>query len=139
VMVSADQVSDADLAQGQQPEFRKRSFIGPVLVGALPPKGKGVADFALQVMHTGKDIDQLPKYYLPYDQAIDDVMKHAKPLASLKNLTASQQSYVDALQAASPTLTLKVLPLQRGEHSYSAIISPASKRPIAVLAVDPWK
>jgi len=139
VMVSAEQISDADLAQGPQPEFRKRSFDGPVLVGALPPRGKGTVDFAMQVMQTGKDIDQLPKYYLPYDQVIDDVMKHAKPLTSLKNATASQQAYLAALQAASPALALKVLPLQRGEYSYSAIISSASKRPIAVLAIDPWK
>ncbi|GLQ51776.1 TfpX/TfpZ family type IV pilin accessory protein [Dyella flava] len=138
VMVSADQLTDADLAQGQQPEFRKRSLTGPVLVGALPPKGKDAGLFALQVMRSGKDIDQLPKYYLPYDQVIGDVMKRAKPLASLKNVTASQQAYLAALQAASSS-PLKVLPLQRGEHSYSAIISPASKRPVAVLAIDPWK
>jgi hypothetical protein len=139
VMVSAYQLSDADLSEGQQPEFRKRSFAGPVLVGALPPKGKASGDFALQVLKTGKDIDQLPKYYVPYDQVIDDVMKkRAKPLTSLKNATASQQAYLAGLQAAYPTLTLTVLPLQRGEHSYSAIMSPASKRPISVLEIDPW-
>ncbi|GFZ93976.1 TfpX/TfpZ family type IV pilin accessory protein [Dyella caseinilytica] len=138
VMVTAGQLSDADLAKSLQPEFRKRSLTGPVLVGALPPKGKGSGDFALQVMETGKDIDQLPKYYLPYDQVIDDVMKRSKPLSSLKKATASQQAYLATLQAAHPTLTLKVLPLLRGEHSYSAIISPTSKRPIAVLAIDPW-
>jgi len=138
VMVTAGQLSDADLAKGQQPEFRKRSLTGPILVGALPPKGKDAGDFALRVMETGKDVDQLPKYYLPYDQVIDDVMKRSKPLSSLKNATASQQAYLATLQAAYPTLTLKVLPLQRGEHSYSAIISPASKHPIAVLAIDPW-
>ena len=138
VMVSAEQLNDADLAQGQQPEFRKRSLTGPVLVGALPPKGKDAGLFALQVMKSGKDIDQLPRYYLPYDQVIGDVMKRAKPLASLKNATASQQAYLAALQAASPS-PLKVLPLQRGEHSYSAIISLVSMRPVAVLAIDPWK
>ena len=140
VMVSADQLSDADLAKGQRSEFRKRSFTGPVLVGALPPKDKESGDLALQVLATGKDIDQLPKYYVPYDQVIDDVMKkRAKPLPSLKNATASQQAYLAGLQAAHPTLTLKVLPLQRGEHSYSAIMSPASKRPVSVLDIDPWK
>jgi hypothetical protein len=61
-MVSTDQVSDADLAQGQQPEFRKHSLIGPALLGALPPKGKGAGIFALQVTQTGKDDDQLQKY-----------------------------------------------------------------------------
>ena len=139
VIVSAEQLSDADLAKGDRPQFRKRSLTGPVLVGALPPKGGASGDFALQVLATGKDIDQLPQYYLPYDQVIGAVMKRAKPLSSLKSATDSQRAYLDRLQAAAPSQTLEVLPLQRGDHSYSAIISPVSKRPIAVLSIDPWK
>ena len=139
VMVSADQLNDADLAKGDRAEFRRRSLTGPVLVGALPPKGGISADFALQVMATGKDIDQLPRYYLPYDQVIDAVLKHAMPLASLKHATDSQRAYLNRLQAATPSQTLEALPLQRGDHSYSAIISPVSKRPIAVLSIDPWE
>lgn len=138
VMVSAEQLSDADLAKGDRPEFRKRSLTGPVLVGAQPPRGMGSGDFAFQVMATGKDIDQLPRYYLPYDQVIDSLLKHAKPLASLKNATASQRAYLDSLQAAVPSQKLEALPLQRGDNSYAAIISPVSKRPIAVLPIDVW-
>jgi hypothetical protein len=139
VMVSADQLSDTDLAKGDRHEFRKRSLTGPLLVGALPPKGAAAGDFALQVMKTGKDVDQLPQYYLPYDQVIDAVMKRAKPVAPLKNVTDSQQAYLDRLQATARPQMLEALPLQRGDHSYSAIISPVSKRPIAVLSIDPWK
>ncbi|QAU23360.1 hypothetical protein EO087_04665 [Dyella sp. M7H15-1] len=139
VMVSAQELSDADLAKGDRPEFRKRSLTGPVLVGALPPKGDSSGDFVLQVMATGKDIDRLPQYYVPYDQAIGAVMKRAKPLASLKRATDSQRAYLDRLQAALPSQPLEVLPLQHGDNDYSAIISPSSKRPIAVLSIDPWK
>jgi hypothetical protein len=136
VMVSADQLTDADLAKGGQPEFRKRSMTGPMLVGAVPPKS-GL--FALKVMETGKDIDQLPQYYVPYDQVIDAVLlKHAKPLASLKKATDAQRNYLNRLQAAMPSQTLEVLPLQRGDHSYAAIISMTSKRPVTVLPTDPW-
>jgi hypothetical protein len=139
VMVSAQELSDADLAKGNRDEFRKRSLTGPVLVGALPPQGASGGDLALQVMATGKDIDRLPQFYLPYDQVIGAVMKHAKPLASLKGATDSQRADLDRLQATMPSQKLEVLPLQRGDKSYSAIISPVSKRPIAVLAIDPWK
>lgn len=139
VMVSADQLTDADLAKGDRPEFRKRSLTGPVLVGALPPKGEASGDFALQTMKTGKDIDQLPQYYLPYDQVIDAVTRNAKPLSSLKHATDEQRAYLNRLQAAAPSETLEVLPLQRGDHSYSAIMSSVSKRPIAVLPIDPWQ
>jgi hypothetical protein len=136
VMVSAQQLSDADLAKGERPEFRKRSFTGPVLVGALPPKGASAGDFALKVMQTGKDIDRMPQYYVTYDQAIAAVMKHAKPLSSLKNATDSQRAYIRRLQAAEPSQTLLALPLQRDDTTYNAIMSPLTKRPIAVLPID---
>lgn len=139
VMVSSHQLADADLAKGTLPEFRKRSLTGPVLVGALPPKGVSSGDFALKVLETGKDVDRLPQYYLPYDQAIDAVLKRAKPLASLHSATGAQRDYLDRLQAANPTQPLVVLPLQRGGDSYSAIMSPVTKRPVAVLAIDPSK
>jgi hypothetical protein len=139
VVVSAQELTDADLVKGDRPEFRQRSWTGPVLVGALPPTGAAQGDFALRVLATGKDIDQLPQYYLPYDQVIDRVMKHAKPLSSLKSATDSQQARLNHLQAETPSQQLEVLPVQRGDKSYSAIISPVSKRPVAVLSIDPWK
>jgi len=138
VMVSAQQLSDADLAKGDKPEFRKRSLTGPVLVGALPPKDVSSGDFALEVMKTGKDIDRLPKYYVSYDQAIDAVIKRAKPLASLKNATDSQRAYLNRLQAAEPSRKLEALPLQREGVSYTAIISSVTRRPIAVLPIDDY-
>lgn len=137
VMVSARQLSDADLAKGDRPEFRKRSLTGPVLVGALPPKGIASGDFALQVMASGKDIDRMPRYYLPYNQVIDAVMRHAKPLSSLTHASDAQRAYLDRLQAGVPSQQLEVLPLQRNDTVYSAIVSPVSKRPIAVLPLDP--
>lgn len=139
VMVSAQQLADADLAKGSLPEYRKRSLTGPVLVGAVPPTGVSSGDFALKVMATGKDIDRMPQYYLPYDQVIGAVLKRAKPLSSLTHATDAQRAYLDRLQAGMPGQTLEVLPLQRGGTTYSAIMSPVSKRPVAVLAIDPYK
>jgi hypothetical protein len=139
VIVSAQDVSDADLAKGDRPEFRTRSLTGPLLVGALPPKGKDTGGFAMKVLASGKDIDRMPQYYLPYDQLIDGTLKkYGRPLASLKKATDSQRAYLDRLQAQVPGQALAALPLQHGDADYTAIISPLSKRPIAVLPIDPW-
>ncbi|HTV86376.1 MAG TPA: TfpX/TfpZ family type IV pilin accessory protein [Dyella sp.] len=138
-IVSAQDLSDADLAKGDRQAFRTRSWTGPRLVGAVTPKGKDAGDFVMKVLASGKDIDRMPRFYRPYDEVIDEVMKkYAKPLASLKKATQSQRAYLDRLQAQTPGQTLLVLPLQRGDSSYSAIMSPVSKRPIAVLPIDPW-
>lgn len=134
-LVSADELADADLAQGSQTAFRTRSWTGPVLVG-VQTGSKGFD--ALKVLDTGKDLVQLPRYYQPYEQVVDKLMQHAKPLSQIKNATSDQRRQLEQLQAGADGATLLALPLQRGEQDYTAIMSPKTMRPIRVLAIDPW-
>ena len=138
VLVSADQLADADLARGRQPIFRRRSWTGPVLVGALPPNKLVDPNAVLKVLEGGKDIDQLPQFYVPYDQVIDKVLHRAMPLGQLKHATASQRRRLDRIQAAAGSLPLLALPLQRGDHDYTAIMSSESRRPMVIMAIEPW-
>jgi hypothetical protein len=138
VLVPADALTDADLAEGSQPEFRNRSWTGPVLVGAQLPKNSAVMKIAEQALSTGKDIDRLPKFYLPYDSVIDKVLHHAKTLSQLKNATSPQRIQLEKLGAVAGSGTLLTLPLQRGDYDYTAIISPKTKQPILILPIDPW-
>ncbi len=140
VIVAADELTNADLAKGNRPEYRSRSWRGPQLVGALPPTGPQVAEFTMKVLAGGKDIDRLPEYYVPYEQLADRLMKHALPLDLLKPVDAEQRRQLAALEgdAARRGQTLQFLPLQRGPEDYAAIIAPGQRQPVAVLHVDPW-
>ena len=140
VIVAADELTNADLAKGNRPEYRSRSWRGPQLVGALPPTGPQVAEFTMKVLAGGKDIDQLPEYYVPYEQLADRLMKHALPLDLLKPADADQRKQLAALESDATTRgqTLQFLPLQRGPEDYAAIIAPGQRQPVAVLHVDPW-
>jgi hypothetical protein len=138
VLVSANELDDADLAQGSQPAFRMRSWTGPLLVGALPPKGNEGIKIAAQAMSSGKDIDQLPRFYVPYDQVAEKLMQRAKPFSQLKNATAHQRKQLDQLQSGADDGKLLALPLQRGDNDYTAIMSPDTRRPIHILPIDPW-
>jgi hypothetical protein len=138
VLVSANELTDADLAQGSQPTFRARSWTGPILVGALPPKGNESIKIAEQAMSSGKDIDQLPKFYVPYDQVVDKLMRHAKLLSQLNNATGYQRKRLEQFQAGASDGMLLALPLQRGDNDYTAIMSPKTRRPILILHIDPW-
>ena len=141
VVVTADQLSDADLAKGRRPEFRNRSWSGPRLVGVPPPKDDmREYDIASQALAGGKDIDQLPEFYVPYAQVANGLMKHALPLGLLKPANAGQRRQLVELQQAATLrgITLHFLPLQRQNVDYAAILSPDQQQPIAVLAIDPW-
>ena len=139
VLVSADEISDADLAQGSLPAFRKRSWTGPVLVGAAPPTGEaGGGTFALQVMTTGKDIDRLPRYYMPYDKIVDTFLPHAKTLAELAKATAGQRRQLQRLQATMDEAPLLALPLQHGNRNFTIILSPLTYKPLQILPINAW-
>lgn len=137
VMVTAGDISDDDLAKGRAPLFRTRSWVGPILVGALPPKGDEGIQIAEQTMRGGKDIDRLPQFYLPYDQVIDKIMHRAKPLSQLKNASDTQRRQFEQINRDLSGAAV-ALPLQRGEKSFTAIMSPKTKRPISILSIDPW-
>lgn len=139
VVVAADEVSSADLAQGSQPAFRKRSWTGPVLVGAAPPADRaGSGAFALQVMATGKDIDRLPRYYMPYGQIIGKFLPHTKSPDHLAKATAEQRRQLQKLQARIGEGPLLTLPLQHGNQNLTIILSPRTKKPLQVLPIDSW-
>ena len=140
VLVAAGELTDTDLAQGSQPAFRIRSWIGPVLVGALAPKGAEATRITNQILGGGKDIDQLPRFYVPYDQVIDKVMHHTKLLSQLKNVTDIQRKQLEQFQfkAGADGGVLLALPLQRGEEYYSAIMSPKTRRPVLIMSINPW-
>ena len=135
-LVSADELANTDLAQGSQVTFRTRSWTGPVLVGVQP----GGKDFnALKILESGKDLVQLPKYYLPYDQVADKLMHRAKPLSQIKIATEYQRRQLEQIQAgANDSDMLLALPLQRGDRYYTAIMSPKTRRPVRILSIDPW-
>jgi hypothetical protein len=92
----------------------------------------------MQALAGGKDIDQLPEFYVPYAQVADALLKHALPLSRLKPGDADQRGQLARLEAGANGQQLKYLPLVRNGASYAAIIATASKRPIAVLPIDPW-
>jgi hypothetical protein len=138
ILVSANEISDADLAQGKRPDFRSRSWTGPRLVGAIPPGGDEGGRLALSVMEGGKDIDQLPRYYMPYGRVATKFARHAKALDQLTKATAEQHRQLERLQVAVGAAPLQTLPLQRGDKDFTAILSPRTKKPIRILALDSW-
>lgn len=138
ILVSADEISDADLAQGKQPAFRSRSWAGPRLVGAIPPGGDEGGMLALSVMEGGKDIDRLPRYYVAYERVVEKFMRHAKTLDQLTKATAEQRRQLERLQTTTGEGPLLALPLQRGDKDFTAILSPRTRKPVRILALDSW-
>lgn len=141
MLVTADQLDDEDLAKGDRPEFRSRSWTGPRLVAAVPPGGPGVPERVMAVMAGGKDIDRLPEFYVPYEQVVDEFMQRARSLSELHPDDPDVQQEIDALlrEAREDGREIRYLPLQRQRFSYTAVVDLATQKPIEVLNLDPWE
>jgi hypothetical protein len=139
ILVSANELDDADLADGSAPEYRRRSWNGPVLVAAVPPRGEEALAGTISALH-GKDINLQPKYYRPYDEAADSLMQHAQPIESLRQLDEAQRTRLQqaVARATAQGTAPKFLPLRSRTEFFTALMSPTSRQPVAVLAIDPW-
>lgn len=139
VVVAADQLADQDLTQASTPAFSQRSWHGPLLVGAVPP-GDADPTFIMKVLAGGKDIDRLPRFYVPYAQVAHDLMQRAQPLTTLHPHNARQRARLAhwRTRAKSEGLALGYLPVERQDASYTAIVNLKSAKPLAVLDIDPW-
>lgn len=140
VVVAGNQLDDKDLADAKQAEFSTRSWTGPRLVGAVAPKkGAQALSIAMSAM-AGKDIDKLPKFYVPYSQVAEAMMAHSHPLAALIAKRPTQATRINDLVAASSTniAALAYVPLQGRLESFTMVLSTQTRQPVAALAIDPW-
>jgi len=80
-LVSARDVDPEDLAKAARPEWRKLPWTGPYLVGVIPPEDPAERARLLEIyVRTGRDQEQLPSQYRPYEEVAALVARGAMPL-----------------------------------------------------------
>lgn len=141
VLVSANQLEDADLAAAPSPLYRKRSWFGPQWVSARPPKdmdlkeNMNMASLAL----SGKDIELFPKYYQPYEQDAKAAGTKAKPLSELKGKDEHEKKLLrDFLARQTNAVGLGFLPVVGRTRDQTAILERKTGEILNVLDVAPW-
>ncbi len=82
-VVIAGEIDFRELAKARFEKFRHLSLTGPVLVATEPPTDKaGISDITFAKVF-GLGIQNLPKYYVPYADKRDLILKTSRPLAEL--------------------------------------------------------
>jgi len=140
VLVSANEITDHDLAEGSEEAFRTRSWIGPRLVAAELPADPRERGALLDLAFAGRDIQNLPKYYRPYSNASADLLAKAKPVAQLRSKHSADQQLLDAWFRKSGRAESSVvwLPLQARKTDMIMLLDARSSQPLQALAIDPW-
>jgi len=140
VLVPADEISDADLADGKEPQFRSRSWTGPRLVAAkMPTDPTERTDLVFSGL-AGRDLQNLPKYYCDYSEGGPSLLPKAKPLDELFRKHPEARTEVERWLSDSNrnTDTVVWVPLQASKADLVMTLDKQSAVPLKALAIDPW-
>jgi len=139
-LVFANELSDEDLAEGERPEFRTRSWTGPRLVGGeLGTTSKERLDLAMSGF-AGKDIQFLPRQYTDYETVRPLLLQKAEPA---EKLAATSDGARHALEAAAASLgrplsALATLPIISRRARATMLLDPATGEVLRPVSLDPW-
>jgi hypothetical protein len=139
-LIAANEIAPADLAEGSAPEFRSLSWTGPRLAAAQKPKDWRERNKILFGKTGGKDIDELPKYYVDYASAAPALLKRAKPLEALP-----LRSDEDRAKLAKALASTRIerdntvwVPIVARKASLTMLLDAHSGQPLRAIAINPW-
>jgi hypothetical protein len=137
VLVTANDLDDADLAKGSKPEFQSIPWTGPRIVGAVLPTDIDKRNALAFSGVGGKDLERFPQYYVDYDQAAPALLSRAKPLADLiKAKPQAAQIIGERFDAGASDVVW--LPLTAPRASMTMMLDRNTGKPLGALPVDPW-
>jgi len=140
-VVAANDIRAEELARATDPEFSSLSLTGPRLVAAkLPSNPDEQLTIMLGAMQGGDDVKQMPRLYVPYPQAAQDVARHSKAVSVLSQHDKSSEEAIRelALRTGSAESELGFLPLNARNQNMSVIVDRRSGNVEGILPINPW-
>jgi hypothetical protein len=138
-VVAANEIDATDLAQAK-PEFRSLSLTGPRVVGTRMPTDAAERQSVIRAVVAGKDLQDFPKYYLPYEDVASEVKKSAKPLNALLKTHPDALAAIRAasVEAGRPESLLLYVPLRARSRLMTAVLDGRDMRLVTIAPVDPY-
>jgi hypothetical protein len=97
-VVTANEVEDISLKKAA-PAFKHLPLFGPIIVGTKEPTDKKELEDLLFGGLGGMGIESLPQYYVPYSQAIPDVLKAGRTADTMVRVNPEERQRLRAYQA----------------------------------------
>jgi hypothetical protein len=139
-LVTANMLSEADIAKAKHPEYRSLPLTGPVYVYTEMPTDIKERNELVFNAASGKDLPQFPQYYQPYVEHMSAAARAAKPIAELINLNPDRVAEIgNAVQATGLTKAeLGFLPLRTNHEDIAVVVEISDGKVLTTLPVRPW-
>jgi hypothetical protein len=83
LLVSANEIDEADLKRSSSPEYARKSWTGPILVSSQDPQDpKRVTELTISIIQGGPEIERLPEFYGPFEPMAKELVKRSVRLSS---------------------------------------------------------
>jgi hypothetical protein len=137
-VVIADDIADQDL-QGAKDGYRSRPKFGPVLVGTQSPTERKERNALMSaIMDQGKDIQNFPRFYVPYQANADEIKQSARTLDDLRKRRPESQQFIAAEKLNVPEERVRWLPVRSPKGFWTALLDAQTAQPLAYIPVDPY-
>jgi len=136
-VVLAVELDDKDLLDAKPP-YNTRPRFGPRLVGTQrPTEREQINDLVMSAME-GKDLQNFPRYFVPYEANAAAIKEHARPLEELESTyAAAREPVADALaELKLPRERLRWLPVRTPKGYWTALLDAQTAEPLAYIPVD---
>ena len=137
-VVTAGDIPAADLAEARDPAWAKLPWDGPKFISIqIPPEDQQDAMFQAIA---GKEEHQRPKFYAPYDVALEDIRRRSKPVPELTAKFPESKPLFDAAmeEGEIPRERVRWLPVHHREGFWTALIDTENGRPVEYVPFDPY-
>ena len=134
-LVSAVDLKPEDLAAARYEEFRSVPWTGPRLAAADVPTDPAERQRLIELALAGLDVQNFPRYYVPYAERTKQVLAHAVTIEKLRATEPETAKAVDAWLASSGTGADKVRALLlRTRFAWIAVlVDPGTAQPVKYL------
>lgn len=140
-IVAANDLDPDSFAKVRGTQFGTLSLNGPRLVAALMPQDpKEKERILMSAVNTGRDLPQMPEYYVPYEQQKANAVTRARPLAELRKRGPEADARLRAVEerARGKSIELAYLPVKGRSQDLSALIDRRTGELFALVPIAPW-
>lgn len=139
-LVTAQMLSEEDIAKAKNPSYRSLPITGPVYVYSEMPTDTKERNEVVLSAFSGKDLPQYPQFYMPFEEHKAAAGQAAKPLAELKKLNPNRTADIDEAIRASGRNEADVgfLPLRAKYRDLTVLVGKGDGNVLALLKMDPW-
>lgn len=136
-VVMAEEIADQDFQAAQDP-YRSRPKFGPLLVGTKSPTDREERNTLVFAAMEGKDLQNYPRFFVPYEANAEVIKQQARPLDVLEKKHPEAQQLVAAEELAIPRDKIRWLPVRSPKAYWTVLLDADTARVLAYVPVDPW-